>query len=428
MKLTRFLIGAVLLINLTTLSGSSVFAAVTTPATIGYQGRLLNASNVALTGTYNFRFSMWTDAEYTSGVDDDGAGTINTLDGTYAGWQETHTVTVGSYGLFDIDLGSVTPLPNFTAGTHAYLQVEVKLSTNPITAFEVLDPAGTLADTTDRKKIHDQAYAENADTLDNAEIGTGVGNIAVLSAGGVWDISLIPAGTNANNFVIDNNNDAVDPYLQFSTTGTNRLSFVNASDWFNFNNDVNIAGGLYINGTLIQLGSAAPNLGILNFHPAYPDTVVFLDGTNNIGTIVTGYDDTGTENENYYNFTSGNAAQQDQDLKFHFVLPGDFATTGDFTFRYQTGTLVDTDNDVEIYVYNATDETAGDPTLCGSDTTNVSATWVTETITAATLNAGCTGGTALNAGDIIEVDIKLLDNSGAPDFARIGSISLDYNN
>jgi hypothetical protein len=64
--------------------------------------------------------------------------------------------------------------------------------------------------------------------------------------------------------------------------------------------------------------------------------------------------------------------------------------------------------------------------LCGSDTTNGTAgVWATGTITAATLNAGCAG---LSAGDIIEIDVKLMDNSGGADYADVGYVSLAYNN
>lgn len=210
----------------------STFAATTTPATINYQGRLLNAASVPLTGAYTFRFSLWSDADWDAG-DETGAGAIDVAAIGYAGWQETHAVTVGAFGLFDIPLGSLTVFPNFTSGTHAFLQVEVKTTGAPDTSYEVLDPTASLADVTDRKTIHNQAYAQNADTLDNADVGTAAGDIATLGAGGVWDIARIPGGTNADTFVIDDDDSAATISLQFGSDGTDGvISFTQATGDF----------------------------------------------------------------------------------------------------------------------------------------------------------------------------------------------------
>lgn len=198
---------------------SSLLAATTTPGTINYQGRLLNSANTPLTGAYTFRFSLWSDADWDAG-DETGAGAIDVGAVGYAGWQETHAITVGTFGLFDIALGSGTAFPSFTAGTHDYLQVEVKTTGSPDTSYEVLDPTASLADATDRKTIHNEAYAQNADTIDNADVGTAAGNLATLGAGGVWDIARIPGGTNADSFVIDDDDSAASKVLQFGSDGS----------------------------------------------------------------------------------------------------------------------------------------------------------------------------------------------------------------
>lgn len=206
------------------------FAATTTPATINYQGRLLDSSNDPLAGNYDFRFSIWSNADLAVG-DIDGVGAINIAAPNYGGWQESHSVTTGTFGLFNIDLGSITGFPNFTSGTHQFLQVEVKSTGQPDTSYEILDPQGTLADLIDRKTIHKQAYAENADTIDNAEIGTSAGDIAILGAGGVWDIARIPGGTDVDSFIIDFNDSAAgNILLQLGNDGTDAtITFDDAS-------------------------------------------------------------------------------------------------------------------------------------------------------------------------------------------------------
>ena len=194
------------------------------------------------------------------------------------------------------------------------------------------------------------------------------------------------------------------------------------------------AGG-YFTGTnvetaLQELGaSTAQNSEILTFHPQYPDTVVFRDGTSNNGTLSQDYDD--TNDEAYYLWKTNNAALQDIELRFRFLLPEDFTDVNDFTYRFRTDSTTAGDNNLEYRVYNATDETAGNPTLCGSDITNTSAvasTWTTGTITEATLETGCTGGTALNASDLVEVAVKFFDNNGVADAAYAGWLALSYDN
>lgn len=169
-------------------------------------------------------------------------------------------------------------------------------------------------------------------------------------------------------------------------------------------------------------GSNAAENEVLTFYPEYPDAVLFADGSDNRGRMDALYDD--TNDEHHYRWTTRRPAIQDFDIRFRFPLPDDFSDTNDFTFRYRTGTAVAGDNTVDVTVNNDTDSAT-----CGSSTGNTTAgTWATGTITEATLETGCTGGSALDAGDIMEVIVKLYDTSGAGDFADIGFLTLDYDN
>ena len=185
------------------------------------------------------------------------------------------------------------------------------------------------------------------------------------------------------------------------------------------------AGGNFtattVEGALSELaGNMSGNYEDLTFYPEYPDTVVNADGSNNRGILESLYD--GTEESGYYNWSTHRSTTQDIDLHFAFPLPTDFSSTGDFTFRYRTGTTTEADNDVEIRLYNVTDSQE-----CANDLSNGSAgTWATGTITAASINTGCTGGSALDAGDIVEVQVKLYDNSGSTDYADVGHVVWNY--
>jgi len=203
-----------------------------------------------------------------------------------------------------------------------------------------------------------------------------------------------------------------------NAVGDNGATLVGAFDEFTNSNSTNVQDVLDDLDALI--GSNAPNTEVLTFYPEYPDAVIWADGLTNNGTLISDYDN--ANSEHYYDWTSTRAATQDMDIKFRFPLPADFVSTGDFTYRYRTGSGVQADNNIEMYVTDITDAGAA----CGNDTSNTNAgAWATGTILAATLNGGCAG---LSAGDIIEVDVKFFDNSGAADYADVGYLSLAYNN
>jgi hypothetical protein len=255
-------------------------------------------------------------------------------------------------------------------------------------------------------------------------IGGGSNTVTINSS--TWDISGAGAASGFTTIDASGNITTSGGTFCIGTTCLNETTSATDSgayvigvfDEFDNSNSTTVQGVL--NDLDAKIGSNAPNVEILTFYPEYPDTVVWRDGTTNAGTLTSNYDD--ANDEHFYRWTSNNATTQDIDLKFRFAIPADFASTGDFTYRFRTGTATEADNDVEMYFYNATDAMA----LCGSDTTNGTAgVWATGTITAATLNAGCAG---LSAGDIIEIDVKLMDNSGGADYADVGYVSLAYNN
>lgn len=183
-----------------------------------------------------------------------------------------------------------------------------------------------------------------------------------------------------------------------------------------------------VEGALAEIGTAVSINGVdLTFYPEYPDATVYADGTANKGTLEGLYDT--AQDTNYYNWTTSKAALQDINIQFMFVLPPDFSTVGTngLQFEYRTGTAVNTDNKVDVYMYERTG--AGTTVACGSDLTNVNGTgaggaFATGQITKAAIDGGC----ALTAGDVILIEVVLYDNSGAADFADVGYISLDYDN
>ncbi len=227
---------------------------------------------------------------------------------------------------------------------------------------------------------------------------TATGWATTLTAGGLID--------NINSFTLTTAGEGA------SNVGLEASSLTNVTP---ASNDVQAA----LEALDAEVGAGAPNVEILNFYPEYPDTVIYRDGSSNLGTLVADYDN--TNSQHYYRWTSNQITLQDIELRFRFPMPADFASVGDFTGAYRTGTTTTTNNTVDFTVTDVTDAAT-----CGTSTSNSSANaWATATITAATLNSGCAG---LGAGDLMQVIVKLYDLTGASTFADAGVVNLVYNN
>jgi hypothetical protein len=118
-------------------SQSEVLSTTSVPQLINYQGYLTDASDDPITSVVQMTFSIW-----------DAASGGNEL------WDETHASVAVVEGLFDVLLGSVTPIPDpVFAGALRWLQIQV--------GTEVLQP---------RKAIVSVAYAYRAATADGGGV------------------------------------------------------------------------------------------------------------------------------------------------------------------------------------------------------------------------------------------------------------------
>jgi hypothetical protein len=230
-----------------------VQAGVTTPQKMVYNGHLLTPAGVPITTSHTIRFSIWNSSDFVA--TDVSAGNINTGAPAYLGWQEEHTITPDSNGYFTLELGSITPL--FSVINLAtsdiqdmYLQIEVKASVSPTTAYESLDIDATDS-TRDRTPMLSVPFALNADYLDQREVGTGSGDIALLAEGGVFSPQTIPDGTFKDAFIIDFDDTATGAItLQFGNVLAKKLIYDTVNDYFEFNDDVRIDGDLYVTGLI----------------------------------------------------------------------------------------------------------------------------------------------------------------------------------
>jgi hypothetical protein len=421
-KLILAAIGVLLLVTNNALAAPPP-GVTTTPYTVSYSARLTDAAGAAVTTARDIRFSLWSDADFDA-TDLLPAGTINPAAGGFTGWQETHTVTPDSSGLFHVRLGSITTLPNFTASTHVFLQVDVKATGLPDTSYECLDPDGNTANLTDRFPLDSAAFTINADTVDNADVGTAAGNIPSLDLAGLLPISTIPGATNSDTFILDNN-DTIPPggpgsvILQFGNTLNKILEYDTAATWFNFNDDVNITGNLTTTGTINGV-TVGPYNQSISLEPLYRDSVLQQDGANNRGKMENFFIDTdgvpGNNNINYYVWTTQQAAMQDMDIVIRVLIPDGFVswqvTPIQFTYRTQDGVLANNMVDFSL------EDTAGNPVVLAGATSLVSPVFTTTNITFG-------GAPVFTPGQAITIKIKLSATSVGAAYA--GKIILNYN-
>lgn len=272
-----------------------VHAAQTTPNTHVYNGRLLNSSGTPVTSSTSIRFSYWKSVDFVPS-DITGAGAIETNATNYAGWQETHTVTPNASGYFSVKLGSISALPDFsTLPTQLllglYLQVDVKPAASADTAYELLDVDST--DTAlDRSGVLSVPFAENADMIDQREIGTGSGNIAILNVNGQFPVSTVPNGTNTSSFTLDADNSEISEIaLTFGAALAKKLTYDISDGTFRFNDDVEIQGNLTVTGLIngVNVTQLQSSTGALKAFSGGGLNLGVSNGSYRLGGVITTY-------------------------------------------------------------------------------------------------------------------------------------------
>lgn len=406
----------------------------TAPYKVTYTAKLTDATATPITATQTVRFSLWTDADWDAG-DIDGAGNINVLSPGYAGWQETHTVTPNVDGIFTVELGSINTFPNFTSSTHLYLEVDVKPQPAANTSFEVLDPDGNTANTTDRKPYNSSPYAINADTVDNRDADNSPNNIPVLNALGKLVYGVIPDAVQADTFILDVDDNAPGNTvtLQFGQAIAEYLRWNNAGSTFELSDSLNIDGdltftgtgnitGATIDGTLntlqnIPITAITPYAKQIRLTPEYPGATLLPDGSANNGTMSAKYETTGPHPQlyNHYHWKTNLPAAQDLDIKVRYQLPTDFVafTGAPITLTYQTTDGVPANNQVDFNMIDSTGAAVG---LAGNAGL-ANAAWTDANIT-------FTGAPTFTPGSWIEFTIKTTAVQNKE--VKVGDIVLNY--
>ena len=202
-----------------------VHAAQSVPYKINFQGRLTNASGLALSGTHEMQIKLYTLA---SG-------------GTYV-WGETRTTANGNAvtvtnGIFSLLIGEGTAVAGSSASLQAAVTANMTLFAEVTVGAEVLSP---------RNQLGSSAYAFNSDTIDGidgaslAQLGTantfttsnasafvvnsGSSNIFKVDTTGTGQVVVGTTDANGTVLVLDTKNDnATDP------TGANGAMYYNST-------------------------------------------------------------------------------------------------------------------------------------------------------------------------------------------------------
>ena len=254
---------------------------------------------------------------------------------------------------------------------------------------------------------------------------------------GVGDIVL----SSADNVNIDGATVDIDVTGAFSmqgaadsditTTGTSDITLTAGDDMIF--DDAQLIGTIQLSDTATDWDTAFTSDGIidninslaslvgattetLRFYPEYPDMVFDSSDRGKLESIKDA-----TEG-NSYKWSTNRNSDQAGIIYQRFELPEDFIDPNDLTVRYKTATATAGDNTVAVQLYNVTNSAS-----CGTASAAASSSWTTATILESAIETGCTGGTVLDAGDIIEVRITLMGNDTNNGEAYSGYIDLDYN-
>jgi hypothetical protein len=159
----------------------------------------------------------------------------------------------------------------------------------------------------------------------------------------------------------------------------------------------------------------------------YPGAVLDpTTGTNNIGTMTSGIDKTGSggfTHVNYYNWTTSQATSQSYDIWIQVPVPKDFSAWSSntpMTIDVNSSTTTAGSIGVAVYGTGGTQVTQTGGTMV--DITPGSAnTWTAQTPTSANINFG--SGT-FTAGGMFSIDLRLTAPTSGN--IKVGTITLTY--
>ena len=421
------------------------------PQIINYQSQFMKSPTEYETRDLDLRVSFWREPGYESGDVTNGSGAININAVNYGGFQQEFLdVLPTTEGIVNLQIGLGVVLPTLDPNIHKYLQVEAKLTGEADNAYEILDPAGTLGDGDDRRALLSTPYSLYADMLNGRRVGTASGDLVILNTENTFEKSMIPGGTNANVFRLDDELNAGTGSIALEFGSLGALVFDAGEEIFEFNRSIDfgkyqvvdfvlqnaaetisdaVSGQVMFNTTTkkvqfyngnawITLDNASASGSIaasLVLTPQWAGEVIKEDGTNNIGILTSDFENLDDDIHSYYKWTSNETTLIDIDVMAKIKLPDNFvqfSATDSISVEYKTATGSGAQNNIEVTVFG---DDGNELTLLESNTL-ISPTWMVQNYTFS--------GATFEAGDDMMVKFKLSAKDG--NAVKVGDVVLHY--
>jgi hypothetical protein len=247
-------------------------------------------------------------------------------------------------------------------------------------------------------------YRSAVDTLRTDDALIVGGTLTVSNITPSANLTIGTSDTTGSLLILDTKTDAGDP------TGFNGSMYYNsnAGKFRCYENgawkDCDTTGGGGGGGATVTVKLA----------PEFAGMVLNADGTNNSGTLNSGYD--GTARRNYYDWSTAQATAQDYDIVVQVQIPDDYVgTPAGFSFWHKDPDGATTNAET---TWSMIDDTG---TSCFSATFNgaTAGVWEEETATF----ASCT----LSPNELVTFTFKVKTTTGAGAL-QLGSFEFDYNN
>jgi hypothetical protein len=170
----------------------------------------------------------------------------------------------------------------------------------------------------------------------------------------------------------------------------------------------------------IASGTGGPATRRVTLNPEFEGGLLYADGTNNSGVMMSSYD--ATNRHNYYEWSTSQGTPQDYDIVIKHQLPSDWNATTEFN----ASTVM-----ARTWVSNTTNAAITMTIIDEGGTTCLSAvtiepgsnsTWTQTTLDSATINSAC----ALTANENITIIIKVTSVSPNTDLVRVSDIQYEY--
>src|SRR3990167_6936912 len=328
------------------------------PTTLGYQGRLKNASGTALTGTYSFIFRVY--ASSTGGP---------------LLWNETQSVVVDS-GYFAVQLGSVTPFA-MDMNQALYLTTEVSADGEmtprvPINSVSFAYTAGGV-----------NAFAAEPTSASGGRMyyNTATGNIYYFDAiASIWrQLTSTSTATNLSSLVFGNATGASLNLGNLNVTGTTNLMGL-----FTF-----------VNGTGTSL--SVTNLSTTNFTPT---NITWANATGTNTTSTNLYASNANISNLLWNGATGTSLNVTQGTTLNTLSASGSSTLTTLNFTNATGTSL-----------ALTSLLVGGTTVCLSNGTNCPSSTEADTLASVTQRGASATTTVTLFGGLVTSNLTVTNTA-----------------